>query len=478
MHEVGAVPSPDAGHGPHSRSQVYEETHVPHLVAGVDLGSTGIKVLIADEIGTEIMVRQRPTPWINGPAGATELTADDLVASVVDILNEISTELAATPDFAQAQIHALAISGMGETGFVIDEHGIPLTAGIAWFDPRGSDEVAALPEYLRSDFAGRTGLPWGVQVSAAKLLYLTGTGVELRGTRWTNLPDYLAYALTGCLVNDISLTARTGLIDQDTGAPWSAMLDYLGVDASFVPELVESGTPLGAATRSGLPTAFAGATVAIAGHDHLVSAVSGGLTPGDGYHVSLGTAEVLLRVIDEPLGFAVRQRLGDSLINCVPHVIPGQFMLVAGVKTGLIMRRCLNLFGISGAAARDELDAAVVALGDSVESNGGSVIVAGARNDDGVLTLAIRGDGVRPEHVFAAALAHGNYEIQRLIDILDTDVSPATSSLLTGGWTGMKSVCAARSLALPGMRVSNRSQDTAQGAAMFAARLVPLATPQ
>lgn len=449
-----------------------------NLVAGIDLGSTGIKVLVADEHGAEIVVRQKPTPWLNGQSGATELNATDLVSTVIQLFTEITDHLSTLSEYAGKRVLSIAISGMGETGFVLDSAGDPLTQGIAWFDPRGAAEVAALPEAIRAEFAGRTGVPWGVQVTAAKLLFLANRGLELQGTRWASLPEYLAFALTGRLVSDVSLSARTGLIDQDTGRPWPAMLDHLGVDESFVPEIVAAGTPLGTTAEVGLPWGFQAATVCVAGHDHLVSAVSGGLTSGDGYHVSLGTAEVLLRVIDKPLTFEVRQRLGEALINCVPHVIPGQFMLVAGVKTGLIMRRCLSLFGINDAAARDALDVATTALGADLDLTPGSVEVSGARNDDGVLALTIRGDGVRPEHVFRAALQHGNDEILRLIDILDADIPPATASLLTGGWTGMSSVCAARRQALPGMRVSSRSQDTAQGAAMFAARLLPTTTPQ
>ncbi|UJH69999.1 hypothetical protein [Ornithinimicrobium sp. INDO-MA30-4] len=86
------------------------------------------------------------------------------------------------------------------------------------------------------------------------------------------------------------------------------------------------------------------------------------------------------------------------------------------------MRRCLSLFGINDAAARDALDVATTALGADLDLTPGSVEVSGARNDDGVLALTIRGDGVRPEHVFRAALQHGNDEILRLIDILDADI--------------------------------------------------------
>ena len=123
----------------------------------------------------------------------------------------------------------------------------------------------------------------------------------------------------------------------------------------------------------------------MAGHDHLVSAVSGGAIPGDRYHVSMGTAEVLLRVLDEPLPFAARERLADYLINSVRHVVPGKHVVVAGVKTGLLMRRALQLCGISD---RDGTGPAGRAA--SCPPLEGRLPPApsrsrGARNDDGVL---------------------------------------------------------------------------------------------
>jgi hypothetical protein len=102
----------------------------------------------------------------------------------------------------------------------------------------------------------------------------------------------------------------------------------------------------------------------------------------------------------------------------------------------------------------------------------GDVEVAGARNDDGVLKLVVRADGAGPADLFSAVLRHGNDELALLIEAMDREVPPARSALLTGGWAGMRSVQRARAQVLSGVRVSDRSQDTAYGAAMFAARLL------
>jgi sugar (pentulose or hexulose) kinase len=441
------------------------------LIAGLDLGSTGVKILISDSVGNEVLVRQLPTPWISGPGGTTSMTADDLITTVTALLDAVAKELMARHGDT-ARVEAIAVSGMGESGVLVDSDGSAVTSAIAWFDPRGQQQVDELPESIASQFAGRTGLPLGVQVSVIKLLHLRDKGVELAGTRWLNLPEFVVTALGGDAVSEYSLASRTGLLDQDTATPWVSMLDYLGVDENFLPPLINAGTRLGTASSGAVPEVFRGAILTVAGHDHLVSAVSSGDFPADRFHVSMGTAEVLLRMIEHPLPFDTRERLAHWLINCVRHVVPGTWVLVAGVKTGLVMRRMLQLYGVNDREGRDALDEQVMALPLEGNLQRGDIEVSGARNDDGVLKLTVHADGASPAEVFGAALRHGNDELQVLIDAMDREIPPAQSSLLTGGWASMRAVQRARAAVLPRPEVSTRSQDTAYGAALFARRLL------
>ena len=413
------------------------------LVAGLDLGSTGVKLLVVDEQGAEVVLTTLPTPWHEDPAGAVVMSSEALLTVVDSLLREAA---AALTD-AASHVTVLSVTGMGESGFLLDADSRAVAPAYAWFDRSGQQQVDALPEGLRQDFAGRTGLPWGVQVSAAKIAHLASTGVPVAGTRWLSLPEYVVHALGGPAVAERSLVSRTGLVDLDTGRPWPELLAHLGVGADIVPPVVDAGTVVGVAAAGRVPAAFAGAGLAVAGHDHLVSTLSGDAGHAERYHVSMGTAEVLLRVVDTPLSFDARSRLGDYLINCVPHVLPGRWVVVAGVKTGLLMRRALAMLGVNGEEARRQLDQAVLALPDSGVPE--ALAVSGARNDDGVLSLTVGTDEVSPAAVMAAILEHGNEEIRRLVRAIDAELPPATSSLLTGGWTSWDSVRAARSRVLP-----------------------------
>lgn len=437
-------------------------------VAGIDLGSTAIKLLLLDENGAELVGDETPTPWRAGRDGTATLHAEELRAAVTGLLGSASESLARITD---APVRAIGISGMGETGMLVDVRGQAVAPAFAWFDPRGAAQAAAFPAEIRTEFAGRTGLPLGAQVSVAKLAYLRDHGTVLSGLRWLNLPEFVATALGAEPALEYSLTSRTGLLDQDTAAPWEAMLAELGVPGSFLPPLVTAGTDLGPAA-GWLPHNIAGARLTVAGHDHLVAAEADGPLPDRHYHVSLGTAEVLLRVVDTPLGFAARTRLAQHLINEVRHIVPGKHVLVAGVKSGLLMRRALQAFGVGDRAGRDRLDDAVMALPYAGMLPAGGLDVSGARNDDGRLAITIRTDDVTPAEIFAALLRHGNDEIQRLIAAMDLELPPARTATLTGGWAGMASVRRARAQVLPKLTVSTRAQETAFGAARIAARLL------
>lgn len=442
------------------------------LHGGIDLGSTGVKMLVIDDHGTEVASAQVPTPWRVGEGGTTDIDADDLLAAVRTLVDLVDTELAPlTPE----PLASLAVAGMGETGILIDAAGRAVAPGFAWFDPRGWEQIEEFPDAVRTEFAGRTGLPLGAQVSVVKLAWLRDQGTSLAGLRWLDLPEFVVAALGGDVALELSLASRTGLIDQDSGAAWPAMLDALGVDADLLPPLRGGGLPWGTASDAFGPR-LAGAALTVAGHDHLVAAQANGTLDADGYHVSLGTAEVLLRVLDEPLGFAARQRLADALINEVRHVVPGKHVLVAGVKTGLLLRRALHAAGISDRAGRDALDAAVMALPYEGELPAGAIEVTGARNDDGVLRLTLHTEA-SPAEIFGAVLRHSNDEVAALIEAMDREVAPATRSTLTGGWAGMASVRRARAEVLPDPSLSTREQDVAWGAADMARRLVSASVP-
>ncbi len=437
------------------------------VLLGVDVGTTDLKVLATTVTGVEIAVVAAPNRWTQRAGRYTEMNPDVLVEALVTLLGRAVT--AVVERAGPLEVAAVGLTGMGETGVLLDAAGRPLHPLVAWFDPRGGTELRALTQGALAGFCARTGLPISAQSSLAKLLWMRDSGTRLAGTRWLNLLEYLVVRLGGVAVTEMSLLGRTGLWDQDADAPWAAALAQLGADETVLPPRVPAGTPLGRVTPdAGLPPELTGAVLTLAGHDHPVAAVGSGVTgPGEVFD-SFGTAEALVRTVPGRLPAAARERLAGHGIDAVLHVLPGQQVLLGGTKAGLVLRRTLRMLGADDRGdRRQELDDAAQAL--RPDFDGAGITIAGAENREDSLRIEVTADQITPAAWWLATLEHATAEAQICLDRMAAEIGPATSAVVAGGWTRMASVRAAKRTGLPGVRFSDRTQAGAFGAVLFAA---------
>jgi sugar (pentulose or hexulose) kinase len=437
----------------------------PH-VTGIDVGSTYVKGIVLDGAGAQVAIARLDTPWHSPQPGRTEMDADALVAAVRRILVELADQLEANG--VDSRIAAIGVSGMAESGVLVAGGRSPVDAVVrpivAWFDPRGEEALAAASDEVAHDFGGRTGLPYTPLATFGKLLTHRAEGLDLVGLQWLNVPEFVAHALGGPRQGEVSLVARTGLIDQDTGDTWDAALDELGVEPSFLPPRAAAGSSWGTVTGD-VPAPFVGARLSVAGHDHLVASVAAGALSPTCLYDSIGTAEALVRMLERPLDRDARARLAAHGIDTVSHMLPGRSVLLAGTRAGLLMRRVLQLTGIHDAEGRARLDDAVMRL---TEVPAG-LSVSGGDNADGVLTVHASSDGLSPAALFAAALRHSTELAREVVARMDAEVPPARSTIIAGGWAQMASVRRDREAAFPGVTFSDHHEDTAYGAALVAA---------
>jgi len=425
---------------------------------GLDVGSTYVKAVLVGAGGDEIATARRPTPW-TGSDGYAEMTGRRLLETVTGVLADLAADVAGRP------VVAIGVSGMAEAGALLDVADEARGPVIAWFDRRGADELPLLPDDLHRDFPGRTGLPLVELTTFAKLWHRIRTeDLDLAGLQWHNVPEVVVRWLGGGRYAEPSLAARTGLLDQDTGAVWPRAVEVLGTSADLVPPLLVAGSVWGHA-GAGVPPAMSGAVLTVAGHDHLVSGVASGIVDLDTMYDSMGTAEALVRVLDGVLDRDARARLAAQGVNVLRHLLPGRGVMLAATKSGLLMRRVLQLVGVEDPAGRAALDEQVMLLPDGPTG----VVVSGAKNDDGVLAIRADADGLSPALLFEASLRHGCQVLEEVLAVMDAEHPPATRSVLAGGWVGMRSVRRSRQRILPDVLFSERAEDTAYGAALIAA---------
>jgi sugar (pentulose or hexulose) kinase len=438
------------------------------VVIGIDIGTTSAKAVARSARRGTPYVAQ-PTPWLTRGNGQTEIDSGRLVDVAVDLIG--CAAQAAGSAWGPVRVRSIGVTGLAESGVLLDAAGQPTAPVIAWFDHRGATEVERINREspgFTAMFEGRTGLPWSSQASIAKLLWLRGRGYpagpDLKTSTWLSVPEWIVFALGGDPVREPSLASRTGLIDQGTGELWPDALAAAGLGAGILPAMRPAGARAGYLDHDRVVSCAAGAVLTVAGHDHPVAAIGVGAVGPDEVFNSSGTADVLARSIPGMLAETERQAVVRAGWSLGRHVLPETSLLLAGVSGGLLLRRVLAALGAESGQARAALDAASLSVGELPA--GLSVTGDGRTADDVVIRIQ---DGSSPATVWTAAARYTAAQTRLLLDDIEKVAGPYRRAVAAGGWTQMASVRAAKAAVIDAMTFSPVVQPGVTGAALLAA---------
>jgi len=436
------------------------------VVIGIDIGTTSSKAVAwsASHRGTPHV--EQPTPWHTVSNGQTETDPDRLVTVAVDLIG--SAVRAAESACGPVRVRSIGVTGLAESGVLLDAAGRPAAPVIAWFDHRGGDEIEQIAREapgLAAAFERTTGLRWSSQASLAKLLWLRASGYPIGpASTWLSVPEWIVFALGGDPVREPSLASRTGLIDQGTGEVWPDALAVAGLPARILPGERQAGSRAGYLEHDDVVSCAKGAVLTVAGHDHPVAAIGVGAVEADELFNSSGTADVLARSIPGTLEASQRQAVVSAGWSLGRHVLPGTSLLLAGVSGGLLLRRVLAALGAESSQARAALDQASLSVGELPP--GLSVTGDGRTQDDVVIHIQ---DGVTPASVWTAAVRYTAAQARLLLGDIEKIVGPHQRAVAAGGWTRMASVRAAKAAAIGALSFSPVVQPGVAGAALLAA---------
>jgi sugar (pentulose or hexulose) kinase len=426
------------------------------LLVGIDVGTTSCKAAVVRAgDGGEAAHGAVPTPWTVVPSGAELAPARLLDAA----LAATAGALAAAPD---GPVLGVGVTSMAETGVLLDRHGRPVAPAIAWHDARGEAEAARLAADLGAErFSARTGLPVRPLFSIAKYAWLRANHPEVAAAvRWLGVAEWVVHGLGGRQVAELSLASRTGLLDLERRAWWEEARAWAGTPPGLLAELVQAGSPAGQADGARLPR-LAGATLTVAGHDHLSASVGAGATrPGDLFDSS-GTAEALIRAVPPPVAPADVARLVAGNVTVGWHVLPGQHALLGASRAGLGLRRFLDLLGVDE-QGRAGLDRAAAA---APPGSGGLAV-----RDVFGETAALEGIGADPAPalVWRAALEAVTRRAAELRAQIESVAGPSRRLVLAGGWARSPAARSVKRALLGPFEWPRVTEAGARGAALLA----------
>ena len=307
---------------------------MPGLFCGIDLGSTNVKVVLADAEGRALYTRSVPSPRISDGVGdATDASA--LVAliesMVIDGWREVGRGMA---------LRSIATAGVGEDGIGVRRDMSPTGPALPWFDTRAGAEADALRCHAAA--TARAGIAVGPDRTAAKWLWLRRhrPDVLAEASQWIALTDYPAAWWTGRPFMSATLAARTACYDVFDRRWIAPMLEAAG--APPLPELLEAGAVIGA-VRAG-PLRASGAAspetlVVAGGHDHPVAASAIRRMAPAARVNSMGTANLVY---------------GEAPRPSTPYFDP--FMAFSVPVSGAAAVACLGVMELSATLASTQVD--------------------------------------------------------------------------------------------------------------------------
>lgn len=271
-------------------------------VAGIDLGTQSMKVVIYDYEKKEIIEKAScPMDLISEADGTREQKTEWFDKGLEVCFGNLSAENKAT-------IEAVGVSGQ-QHGFVpLDKDGKALYNIKLWCDTATASQCAEITKKAGGEkkvvkLLGNLMLPG---FTAPKILWLKENKPEaFAALKYIMLPhDYLNWKLTGEYVMEYGDASGTALFDSANRC-WSKKICDI-IDGGLLeklPKLIEPSSPAGkvsaeAAKAYGIPE---GIPVSAGGGDNMMGAVGTG-TVADGFlTMSMGTSGTLYGYSDKPI---------------------------------------------------------------------------------------------------------------------------------------------------------------------------------
>ncbi|MBR6676684.1 MAG: hypothetical protein IKL24_05065 [Clostridia bacterium] len=292
------------------------------LVIGLDVGTTGTKAVVVDKSGNTLGSGYREYALKSEGGKVTQSAGDWWDAAVYAIRT-------ATKNIDANRIVAMSLSTQAASMLCADRDGDAKSEVITWMDTRSSLEAEELSRAIgKEEIYKKSGwLPTPV-LDAAKILWLKKNMPELfKATDYfISTLEYMNMKLCSRCVIDPTNAAMRQMFDIQTGKWDKAILDYIGIDESRLPEILPIGAKVGnlsatAAEELGLHT---GVQVFNGAHDQYCASIGSGAIEAGDMLLATGTTWVVLGITDKLL-------YTESHISPGIHAVHGRYGALASL---------------------------------------------------------------------------------------------------------------------------------------------------
>lgn len=295
------------------------------MFCGIDLGTSGVKAAVYDELGQMLGFSRRECELILPRRGWAELNPRNYWDKILETLEEVSFQ-------CRGQISVIGISSQAQAVLPLDTKGTPLYPIIVTMDNR------TLPQhqYWSENFD-----PWDLFVETGNTPSPICT---LNKIMWhkENLPHIYEHAWKFCCVQDYAgflLTGEAPLIDYSMAGrtmmlsprslKWSDyILDLAGIEKDKLPRPAPSTTLVGslkASLRDRLRLK-GNCRVALGGHDQACGAIGSGVIKPGMMMDACGTVDAMVTALP---GLTLSREMAKNKLPCYRHADNCNFITMA-----------------------------------------------------------------------------------------------------------------------------------------------------
>ena len=300
------------------------------FLLGIDVGTTGAKVLLIDASGAVVSESEHEYPMSAPQPLWAEQNPEDwwntVVAGIRSVLARTGTRRRIVSPLPR-QIAAIGLTGQMHGLVLLGAKGDVLRPCIMWNDQRSAPQCKVMTERIGATrVLELTGNPILPGFTAPKIAWVQEHEPAIFSRIATVLlpKDYIRYRLTGQYLSEVSDASGTSLFDV-ARRTWSAeMLRAFKVKRPWLPEVTESPVPsaqvsAAAARVTGL---LEGTLVVGGAGDQAAGAVGTGAISDGIISVVIGTSGVVFAACRE------YQREPRGLLHAFCHAAPGMWHLM------------------------------------------------------------------------------------------------------------------------------------------------------
>jgi len=302
---------------------------------GIDIGTTGCKVIVFNKFGDILSYGYREYPLIHPKTGWVELDAELIWKNVKELIRNSTLKI------KKDKINAFSISCQGEAVIPIDGNGNSLYNAVVTFDSRTYDQYKFWKERLGSKKIFEiTGMPLHPMYSINKILWFKKNLRDIfkRTHKFLCFEDFIFSKFGLKPTIDYCLASRTMAFDV-VNKDWSeVILKEAKIDRGLLSEVQPSGEVVGEvglkiARDLGIDNNIVGVT---GGHDQGCGAFGAGIIGEKEAMNATGTSDVITPVFNK---IHLDELMLKNNYSCYPYVVADKYMTITfNLSGGLLLK--------------------------------------------------------------------------------------------------------------------------------------------